>query len=59
MAVIKEQAIELINNLPDDSTWEDILYEIYFKEKILQSIKQADEGQVYPLESIKEEFLSK
>ncbi len=46
MARVKEQAIELIKSLPDDSTLEDIQYHLYVCQKIEHGLKAVDEGRV-------------
>ena len=34
MSSIKEEAKRLIDKLPEETTWDDIMYEIYVKKKI-------------------------
>jgi predicted transcriptional regulator len=46
MARVKEQAIELIKSLPEDSTFEDIHYHLYVREKVEHGLKAVDEGRV-------------
>ncbi|HAK97539.1 MAG TPA: hypothetical protein DCM87_21750 [Planctomycetes bacterium] len=46
MARVKEQAIELIKSLPDDSTLEDIQYHLYVCQKIEHGLKAVEEGRV-------------
>jgi len=33
-ANIKEEARKLVESLPDDSTWEDLMYHIYVREAV-------------------------
>lgn len=47
MSTIKEQAIELIQSLPDDCSAEDIHYHLYVREKVERGIQAVDEGDVY------------
>ena len=54
MATEKENIIEMIKELPDDSTLEDIMYHLYAREKILRGLKDADEGRIIFNEEIKE-----
>ena len=44
MAHVKEQVIELIKSLPEDSTLEDIHYHLYVREKVEHGLKAIDEG---------------
>ena len=56
MSTAKEEAINLINRLPDEASWDDIMYEIYVKKKIELGINAADEGRVLPHEDVKKIF---
>ena len=44
MNQIKQNAINLINSLPDDVSWEDIIYEFYVREKIESAERFVEEG---------------
>lgn len=46
MAKIKEDVIKLIKSLPDKVDYNDIMAEIYFKQKVDKSLKQIKEGKV-------------
>lgn len=56
MSTTKEEAINLITRLPDEASWDDIMYEMYVKKKIELGIKAADEGRVVPHEEVKRIF---
>lgn len=53
MSTTKEEAIKLITRLPDEASWDDIMYEMYVKKKIELGIKASDEGRVLPHEEVK------
>jgi len=59
MGNVKQEALRLIDSLPEEATWEDILYQIYVKKKIETGVKAADDGRVVPHEQVKEMFLRK
>lgn len=44
MSDIKEETISLIKNLPDDITLDDIIEAISLRKKILEGIKDLNEG---------------
>ncbi|MGV8146762.1 MAG: hypothetical protein ACLKAK_12505 [Alkaliphilus sp.] len=44
MSSIKEGAINIIANLPDDASWEDMMYEFYAKRKIQKSLDDIKIG---------------
>jgi predicted transcriptional regulator len=46
MNIVKEEAKKLIDKLPDNATWDDIMYELYVKKKIAAGLKAAEEGRV-------------
>lgn len=56
MSKPKEEAISLITRLPDEASWDDIIYEMYVKKKIELGIKAADEGHVVPHEEVTRMF---
>lgn len=59
MSQAKEAAIKIITNLPDQATWDDIMYQLYVKKKVELSLKAAEEGKVYSHEEVKKRKLNK
>ncbi len=59
MSSVKEEAKKLIDRLPDQVTWDDIMYEFYVKKKIATGIKAAEEGHIISHDEVKKRFLSK
>jgi predicted transcriptional regulator len=57
MSIVKEEAKKLLDNLPDEASWDDILYEMYVRKKIDEGIKAADEGKLVSHEDVKKRFL--
>jgi hypothetical protein len=57
MSTTKEEAMRLISKLPEEVTWEDIMYRIYVKRKIEEGIKAADEGRIISHDQVKELFV--
>ena len=55
-ANIKEEARKLVENLPDDSTWEDLMYQIYVRESIESGLADSEAGRVTDVEDIRKEF---
>lgn len=53
MSTVKQEVIEMINNLPDEVDYDGIMAEIYFKQKVDKSLKQIDEGKVISHEEAK------
>ena len=46
MTHVRDQVIELIRALPEDSTLEDIHYHLYVREKVEHGLKAIDEGRL-------------
>jgi predicted transcriptional regulator len=42
---IKPDARQLVEQLPESATWDDLAYEVYVRQAIEQGIGQADRGQ--------------
>lgn len=59
MQTAKEAARHLIDRLPDQATWEDIMYELYVKQKIEAGLKAVEEGRAIPHEEMKRRLLAK
>lgn len=53
MNTIKEEAKKLIDKLPDQTTWDDIMAELYFKQQIEQGLEDVKKGRVFSHEQIK------
>ncbi len=45
MVAIKQEAQEIIQNLPDNCTYEDIQYHFYVVEKIKKGISRTENGE--------------
>ncbi len=58
MKSVKEEARKLIDKLPEQATWDDIIYEFYVKKKLEIALKAADEGRVVSHEDAKKRLLS-
>ena len=53
MSTAKEEAIRIIQKLPDNSTIDEIMAELYFKQQIEQGLRDLEEGRVYSHEQVK------
>ena len=56
MSTAKEEAIKTISRLPEEVSWDEIMYKIYVKRKIHEGLKAADEGRTVSHEEVKELF---
>ena len=53
---IKEQAHQLLENLPDSATWEDVMYRIYVRQAIEAGVKDSDEGRTVDVKEVRKRF---
>lgn len=58
MSIIRDQARKRIDNLPEEASWDDVMYEIYVRKKIDEGLKAADEGQFVSHKKVKKRFLA-
>ena len=56
MQSAKETVREILDNLPQDSTYEDIVYEIYVKKNIEISKEQFKNGEIIPEDQMNKRF---
>jgi predicted transcriptional regulator len=57
MASAKDAARQLIEQLPDQATWDDIQYELYVKQKIEEGLADIAAGRVISHEELKRRLL--
>ena len=53
---IKEEAIRLVEELPEESSWDDLMYEIYVRQSVEEGLADADAGRVTSVEDLRESF---
>jgi predicted transcriptional regulator len=58
VSAVKEEALKLVDGLPDGASWEDLIYQLYVRKKIERGIDAADQGRVASHEEVKKQFLS-
>lgn len=49
----KQTAMRIIERMPDDASLEDIMYELYFRERVDRGLRELDEGQTVSHEEVK------
>jgi hypothetical protein len=54
MSTAKEEVRKMLDQLPDDASFEDIQYHIYVREKIERGLKDIQEGCVLSQEDVEE-----
>ncbi|MGH7567162.1 MAG: hypothetical protein ACREK2_10065 [Gemmatimonadota bacterium] len=56
MSSIREQAQRLIEDLPDDATWDDLMREIYVRKTIETGLADSEKGRTTPVEEVRKRF---
>ena len=59
MQSAKQAAKQIIDHLPEQASWDDIMYELYVKQKIEAGLKAVEEGRTIPHEEMKRRLLAK
>jgi len=59
MSAVKEAARSIVDNLPEQASWDDLMYELYVKQKIEAGLKAADNGQTVPHEEVKARLIKR
>jgi hypothetical protein len=52
-AILKEEAKRLIERLPDDATWDDLMHEIYVRQTIEARLEDSRAGRVSGVEDVR------
>lgn len=52
MGTAKEEVRKMLDQLPDDASFEDIQYHIYVREKVERGLKDIEEGRVLTQEEV-------
>ena len=52
-ANLKEEARRLIERLPDDATWDDLMHEIYVRQAIEAGLEDSRAGRVSSVEDVR------
>jgi hypothetical protein len=53
---IKQQAHQLLDNLPEPATWEDLMYGIYVRQAIEAGLKDSDQGRTLDVKDVRKKF---
>jgi len=56
---VKQKAKSIIDNLPEESTMDDIMHALYIRAKIEQAEREIEQGKGIPHEEAKKKLLKK
>ena len=53
---IKKDARKLVDNLPDDSSWEDLMHEIYVRQSIESGLEDSEAGRTKDVNNMRAKY---
>jgi predicted transcriptional regulator len=53
---VKQAMAELVERLSDDCTWDDVMYQVYVRQKIEAGLEDAENDRMVPHDEVFEEF---
>jgi len=54
--VVKEEAHQLVDQLPANATWDDLMHEIYVREAIEQGLEDSETGNTREVSEIRKKY---
>lgn len=56
MSTVKESLLELARRLPVQCSWDDVMYQVYVRQRIEAGLKDVEQGRLVAHEEVFEEF---
>jgi hypothetical protein len=53
---VKEEARRLVERLPDNATWDDLMHEIYVRQAIEAGLEDSQAGRLTSIEDVRSKF---
>jgi hypothetical protein len=53
---IKEEAHRLVDKLPEESTWDDLMYEIYVRQAVESGLEDSKAGRTTDVGDVRKKF---
>ena len=53
---VKNEAQDLIDSLPDDATWEDLMEKIYVRQSIEEGLNDSNAGKTIDVSEVRKQF---
>jgi predicted transcriptional regulator len=53
---IKDEARRLVDQLPENSTWDDLMHEIYIRQAIERGLSDSEAGKTTSVEDVRDRF---
>jgi predicted transcriptional regulator len=53
---VKQEARRLVDNLPENATWDDLMYEIYVRQAIDAGLADSEAGRTLDVKEVRAKF---
>jgi hypothetical protein len=53
---LKEEARRLVDQMPEDSTWDDLMHMIYMRQSIEKGLADSEAGRTTAVEDVRKQF---
>ena len=53
---VKDEARRLVAELPEDASWDDLMYRIYVRQRIEAGLRDVEAGRVVELDKVRTRF---
>ena len=53
---IKDEARRLVEELPDDASWDDLMYKIYVRQSIEAGLRDSEAGRTMDVKEVRAKF---
>ena len=53
---VKDEAKRLVEDLPDDASWEDLMYQIYVRQAIEAGLRDSEAGRTMDVKEVRAKF---
>jgi len=53
---LKDEARRLVEELPDEATWDDLMYRIYVRQAIEAGLEDSQQGRTVDVDAVRTEF---
>ena len=53
---VKDEARRLVEDLPDDASWDDLMYTIYVRQAIEEGLRDSEAGRTVDVKAVRARF---
>lgn len=55
-ASIKSEALKIVQKLPENSTWDDLMHEVYVRQQIESGLKDSKAGKLMKVSEVRRKY---